>query len=422
MSRRLATAARLVGHRRSASVGEPSPVTIVAFGVGPLGGMEIQLTHLIRGLLARGRQVTLIANHCALDPHPLLTWHRVRAPERPFAAKFLTFGLLASWRIARSGRGLVHTLGAIVLTHADVCTVNHCHHAVRATTSLVLSSRGTPAYRLNARLSGWLSRLAERYAYRPSRTRCAVVASGGLGEELVGHFPRMGTRIEVVPNGVDSGRFRPDDQTRRRRRDELGLGEEELLVLFLGGDWERKGLRPAIEAVAMTHTARLLVVGRGHVPEYEAVARRTGAGDRVHFAGTVEDVFPSIVAADVFLLASVYETWSLPTYEAAACGLPLIATRVHGVAEILADGDNGWFVRRDPAEIAGCLTRLRDDPDLRARMGRRSRERAVASDWEQMVEGYSSLYDRLVPSGQRRSAPGPAEHAEKGAVEGLDAR
>jgi glycosyltransferase involved in cell wall biosynthesis len=368
-----------------------TPVTIVAFAVGPRGGMEAQLTHLVGGLLDCGHPVVLVASQCDVRSHPLLTWRRVPAPARPFPLRYIVFALYGSLQVRRWRRGLVQTFGAVVLNSADITWINHCHAAVRGTCAPALSSQAGRLYRINTRVSGWLARLGERLVYRPSRTCHAVVATPEVREEVTRFFPAMRGRITVIPNGVDANRFRPDPDLRSRTRRQLGLTSE-LCVLFLGGDWPRKGLHLAIEAVARVDQAHLLVVGRGQIDGYFKLARGLGAADRVSFLGSVADVHPPLVASDVFILPSVYETWSLPAYEAAACGLPLLATRVHGVTSLLLDGSNGWFIARDPAEIAHRLRLLWENPHLRLSFGAASRRRAMDFTWDRMVQDFRSLY------------------------------
>lgn len=105
---------------------------------------------------------------------------------------------------------------------------------------------------------------------------------------------------------------------------------------------------------------------------------------------------------DVYVCASHTEGTPNPCLEAAACGLPVVTTRVGNMPEMIRDGENGFFVERDAADIAQKLTRLRDDPGLRNRLGRAARETVVASwDWRRQAAGYEKMF-RSVTSGKRR--------------------
>ena len=142
----------------------------------------------------------------------------------------------------------------------------------------------------------------------------------------------------------------------------------------------------------------LLVVGDGDTTRYRELARRCGAGDRVHFAGTTSEPAPYYAAADAFVLPTAYEAFPLVALEAAAAGLPLLAARVSGVEELIDDGRNGWFVERDAAMIAGRLRTLAADPDLRARMGAAARESTEGYSWNSVVDAYVKLYATLAPT------------------------
>src|SRR5207248_1399513 len=133
---------------------------------------------------------------------------------------------------------------------------------------------------------------------------------------------------------------------------------KELVALFVGSEWERKGLKVAIDALAHAPDWKLLVVGRGNVASYRSHARASGVEPRVVFVGTASDPAPYYCASDAFVLPTSYETFSLVTYEAAATGVPLLVTPVNGVTDLLGDGSNGWFIDRCPEGIAARLRAL----------------------------------------------------------------
>lgn len=372
----------------SAEVG-PLEVTIVANDIGPVGGMERQLRELISGLLDAGHRVTVVSWTCSLPPHPRLRWIRVPGPTRPFALAYPCFLLLASLLVRFRGRGLVHSTGAIVLNRTSVCTVHFCHHAFEELPTASRASRGGLAYRLNAALSRAISRLAERWCYRRGRAERLVGVSEGVVRELHRYFPAMNDRILVIPNGVDTDEFRPADD-----RERAGDGEA-LEALFVGSEWERKGLRVAIESLRDNPGVGLTVIGDGDEHAYRELAEGLGVGNRVTFAGTTPDVAPLYRRAGAFVLPSAYETFSLVTYEAAASGLPLLVTKVNGVEDILRDDVNGWFIDRDPDTLRRRLRSLRDEPRLRERLGAAARESSLEYSWAHVVERYEELYRRL---------------------------
>jgi UDP-glucose:(heptosyl)LPS alpha-1,3-glucosyltransferase len=367
----------------------PRDVTVVANDIGPEGGMERQLTALIGGLLDAGHRVTVIAWTCSLPSHPNLRWVRVPGPSRPFALAYPLFLVLASLLVRLRSRGLVHSTGAIVLNRTEVCTVHFCHHAVADLPSFARTSRSGPLYRLNASVVRAWSRLAERWCYRPGRAGRLVGVSGGVARELREHFPRMRDRIQVIPNGVDTEAFFPAARSRERR--ESGR----LSAVFVGSEWERKGLRLAIEALTGCPDAELTVVGGGDVAAYGEVARRLGVDRRVDFVGKTTDTAAWYQRADLFLLPTAYEAAPLVTYEAAASGLPLLVTAVNGVEDLIRDGENGWFIARKADDIAAHLRQLHANPQLRASMGAAARRDSLEYSWSRVVDRYRDLYAEM---------------------------
>lgn len=391
--------------RQTGAARASEAVTIVAHDVGPVGGMERQLTELIRGLLAAGYTVTVIARSCVVPVHPRLRWLRVPGPARPFPLAYPWFFVVGSWQVWRHRRGIVHTTGAIVVNRADVSTVHLCHHALRETLAQPRALRNSLAYRVSGWLSLRMSLAAERRVYRPGRTGALVAVSAGVARELERQFPQLASTIRVIPNGVDGRRYRPDEAARTDVRADLGLADHDFSALFVGGDWDRKGLIFAIGAVTATPGSQLIVVGAGDVPRYRELAQRMGAGGRVHFVGMRADAERYFAAADAFLLPTAYETFSLVTYEAAAAGLPLLVTRVSGVEDLLVDGRSGWFIERNVTAIAERLAALAASVELRRAMGREARAAAAAFTWEAVVEGYQSLYRHIAEGAAPRVQP-----------------
>jgi glycosyltransferase involved in cell wall biosynthesis len=377
----------------------------VAHHVGGPGGMERQSGRLVLGLLDAGHRVTVVARRCSIAPRENLTVVHVRSPRRPAAIAFPLFFLMASLKIARRRPATLHTTGALVGNRAQVSTVHFCHRAAATRLTGSRASRANPLYRLNTTIASWLSRLAESWCYRPGRTTLLCAVSNGVAAELREHFPASAERIRTVPNGVDSSEFRPDEASRPALRTRLGIANGTPLALFVGGDWERKGLRPAVDALALARDWHLAVAGHGEPTELRARAGASGAASRLHFLGPVAHMPPIYAAADAFVLPTAYEAFPLVCLEAAASGLPLLVTRVNGVEDLLRDGRNGWFVRPDGPEIATRLNELAADADLARRMATEARSAAARFTWEAMVTGYLEIYSELRDRGRRQFQP-----------------
>ena len=353
--------------------------------------MELVLSELIGGLLDDGYRLTVISRTCKVRAHERLRWVHVPGPGRPFPLAYPWFFLVGSLITWRNRSGPVLSTGAIVANRVDWTAVHFCHHATD-TMGLSRLSRRTISYRINAWLSNRLKAVGERFCYCVKRTGGLIGVSRGVSGEVGEHFP--GVPTVTIPNGVSLERFCPDEHKRAEARKRHGLAADELVALFVGSEWERKGLTVAIDALAHAPDWKLLVVGNGSVANYQSHARAIGVEPRVVFVGTASDPAPYYCASDAFVLPTAYETFSLVTYEAAATGVPLLVTPVNGVTDLLVDGRNGWFIDRDPERIAARLRSLGASPQLRAEMGADGRSAAQRFTWRRMVSGYRDVLDR----------------------------
>jgi glycosyltransferase involved in cell wall biosynthesis/GT2 family glycosyltransferase len=374
-------------------------VALVAHDVHDQGGMERALAELIR-LGHRRVHFVVVSRQLAPELRPLVDWRRVPVPARPFPLKFSLFFLMAAGRLLFLRADVVHTMGAIVPSRTHLASVQFCHAAFRGLASGA-PGHSSRARRVNARVSSVLSLAAERWLYRPGRAKALAAVSRGVEAELRRQYPDV--PVVLTPNAVDTDRFRPDPDARRRMRLGGRLGSDEVVALFVGGDWKRKGVAIAIEGFAQAAREcdvplRLWVVGRGDAQRYRRVAEIEGVSDRVTFFGPRSDTERFFQAADLFVFPTLYEAFPLAVLEAAACGLPLVVTAVNGVDELLGDnGDSGIVVQRTPESAAKALVRLADSPGLRAEMGHAARVRAQEFTWPRSVQSILDTYSAFSP-------------------------
>ncbi len=367
-------------------------VTIVAHDVGSVGGMERQLAELILGLRALGYAITVIAYTCELPTSAGVVFHRVPGPRRPLLLSYPWFMLLGSLILARHRRGIVQATGAIVLNSVDVIAVHYCHRV-----GPVQPSRSNWLFRLNAKATGVLVALGERLGFRVNSSAVFACVSEGVAQEMRDSYPRLTSRLVTIHNGVDTDVFAPGlrSQDAQALRSRLGIGRERLVAAFVGSEWARKGLAPAIEALALAPGWDVVVAGDGDRKHYQELADSLGVGEAVHWLGVTSDVQLVYQLADAFVFPSRYETFSLVTFEAAASGLPILAAPVSGVRELIHDGQNGFLIGQEPQLIADRLQALARDPQLRERLGHAARESALDFSWARMVAKHHELYSRL---------------------------
>jgi glycosyltransferase involved in cell wall biosynthesis/GT2 family glycosyltransferase len=368
----------------------PLRVTLVAHDVHDRGGMERALAELIR---RAGPRVAFTVVSGTLAPElrrRVVRWRRVPVPRRPFPLRYLAFHVLGGLLVGRRSGQLVHTCGAIVPNRVDVASVHQCHAGLVAATGRLTPPGLSAPRRFNTALTRVLSLAAERWTYGRPRTRSLAVVSSGLAAEVHAHYPAP--PVVVTPNGVDVHRFVPDPAVRARLRAGQRVPEDATVALFVGGNWEHKGLPLVVDAIGRSARAgldvRLWVVGPGDESRYRGAAGVT-------FFGPRDDVADFYRAADLLVLPTLYETFSLVAHEAAAAGLPVVATPVTGLTELIGRDEAGVLVERTPESVAGALARLAGDPGLGRRLGAEGRRRVAGRTWDAGVDETVALYRRL---------------------------
>ncbi len=232
-------------------------------------------------------------------------------------------------------------------------------------------------------------------------------------------------RLTMVPCGFDSGEFSP--MPRARAREQLGLPQDEFIVLQLGRLVPRKGIDNVIRAIALardllprTARLRLLVVGGdGPVPDetktpeigrLRRIAMECGVSGQVTFTGHRQraELRCHYAASDVFATTPWYEPFGITPLEAMACNIPVLASRVGGLKYSVADGATGFLVPpRDPQALAWRIAELQQNPVLSAALGYAGGRRARAMfTWDRVVDSLLDVYAavRQPRPGARRGA------------------
>ena len=398
------------------------------------GGQGVYVRALSRELVALGHAVEVFSGppYPVLDPGPSLTevpsldLYREPDPFRlPRLREFrspvdvLEFALMCtaafpepltfSLRVAGVLRGraadfdVVHdnqTLGTGLLTlqRAGFPVVATVHHPITEDRRHDLAA--APTWRKRLTTHRWYSFL--RMQTRVVRRLPALLTvSENSATDIVRDFGVPAERITVVPVGVETDVFRPPTTPRVPGR----------IVATASADVPLKGLVPLLEAVAKLRTERdveLVVVGRPRPGGAAASAiDRLGLADAVRFVSGISeaalvDLFGS---AQVAVVPSLYEGFSLPAVEAMACATPLVATTAGALPEVVGpDGVSALHVPPgDPEALAASVARLLDDPELAARLGAAGRARVVERfTWravaEQTVAWYRAVLADPVPA------------------------
>jgi UDP-glucose:(heptosyl)LPS alpha-1,3-glucosyltransferase len=221
------------------------------------------------------------------------------------------------------------------------------------------------------------------------------------------HYPVSSDDIAVIYNPIDLKKFHPSNRENYRFgiRTEYGLSEKDVVVLFVGSGFERKGVKYLIEAAEMLDEhVTVMVVGKGSPEKLRSIIRK----QRVIFCGPQKHIEQYYAAADFFVFPTLYEPFGNVHLEALASGLPVITTLNSGASEIIEDGKSGFIVSEpeNTEAIAEGMARLLDR-DARDQMSHEARRVAEKFTFERHVAEIMNLYSDIMKDKRmfQRSTP-----------------
>lgn len=356
------------------------------------GGLERYTVTLARALASAGHAVHIFAHRW--EPEPGLTFHKVMRLRLSSPVKNLSFALSADRMLSRQRFDVIQSMDRIwsqdIFRASDGINPIQMREGYPNPLIRKLKSMGPRRQVLT---------LLEKRIFERGGARYIMVNSRLIKNQILDHYLVDADRIAVIRNSVDTARFHPglktDDGPAVRR--ENGIDPAEILLLFVGHDFKRKGLTLVLRAVAkLSHPdVRLVVVGNDKAALYLRLAAELGIGDRVWFAGERKNMAAWYAAADLLVLPSRYDAFANVCLEAMACGTPVITTRTNGASEIIAPGETGWVL--ESWETAELAERLKDSlsPDFRSRSGESAAKAAGRFTMEAHLSALMDLYDRV---------------------------
>ena len=308
----------------------------------------------------------------------------LRPPSLGGAWRTWAFARAVERHVASAAYDVVFSLGR-TWTHDVIRLGGGCH-----STYLELNRNGGARRR-----RGWLDRLRdrvvldiERRGLAPGAYAAVVTNSRMVKKDVMQRHAVPEDRVTVIYNGVDLQRFHPE---RRRQgavlRRDCGFADGDLVVLFLGTGYSRKGLAPLLEVfpafLRVCPRARLLVVGydsqRRH---FERQAERNGIAAAVRFLGGRRDAEACFGASDIYALPTRYDPFANSTLEALACGLPVVTTSANGASELIDPGRHGSVIAA-PAAAEALYRELVFWSDAERRSGAARESRLLAERFPQ---------------------------------------
>ncbi len=381
-------------------------VVILACGYDAPGGMEGQARSLAHALAGLGVPVTYVTTLSSDTQAPLretrglVTIFRLPVPRAVDWRTTLELLELFCLTVVRARRARLNLIYAV-------------HHETGAIASRVGQALELPVV-VKLACSGVFgdANLTLRNPDGPRilqalrRATRVVAITDDIAQEARRELLIPGERIVRLPNGVDLRRFRPRP----------GGTVADLRVVFVGRLSAQKRVDVLLEAFARLpqDDVGLLLVGDGPArASLEAQARALGIAGRVQFRGLVSDPLPELRNARVFVLPSIAEGASNALLEALATGVPCVATRLPGTAELVRDGEHALLVPpADVEALSAALARVLGDPDLARRLSEAGRQRAAEFGLESVARRHLDLFHALAAPLDRdptRPALGPPE-------------
>jgi UDP-glucose:(heptosyl)LPS alpha-1,3-glucosyltransferase len=325
-------------------------VAIISFRTFKHGGVERYAFELVNSLADRA-EVHLFTHECADGLRAEV--HKIPAVGKKDLFSVNSFMVFLKKRIKQESFDIVHTMGPLYLT-PDVVTAHICQkRLLRDTKSLFgdfsLIKKSYWAFR---------SRIASSFQKKSfTNAKCVIAVSSILANELQEEYDIHDVRV-LYP-GISREFFDVYDPVKKKTsRDAIGVDRNKFVILFVGGQWERKGLGFLIEAMKHLQEGTLLmIVGNGDEEKFRALARAHGVEAKIVFQGFRKDIVSCYLAADVLVLPSLYEPFGYPVLEAMAMGLPVIASRDVGAAEIITEAETG-FVIEDAQDTIALASRI----------------------------------------------------------------
>jgi len=356
----------------------------------------------IAAAAAAGYEVSVVANACDdafLRRLGLSTVFYSVAIVRPIAPWQDFLALLSLFRLFHAGRfDIVHSVspkaGLLAMLAARMAGIPHCIHTF--TGQIWVTQSG---------LKRWFLKQAD--CLLAALTTRALVDSPSQREFLIVEGVVKADRTEVIGGGaicgVDGEYFRPDPDTRSAVRGVLDIPYEVPVLLFLGRLNRDKGVLDLAKAFARLAEkdadVRLLYVGPdegGMASKITGICSNVRA--RVHFVDYTASPERFMAAADIFCLPSYREGFGMVIIEAAAAGLPAVASRIYGITDAVVDGLTGLLHQTgDVDAIVQHVSGLLSNPERCREMGARARERALADfSRAELSRGLLAFYERIL--------------------------
>lgn len=208
--------------------------------------------------------------------------------------------------------------------------------------------------------------------------------------------------VEVIHHGVNEQEFKPTIlEKKNEQKRKLGFNEKDVLMIFVGYEYKRKGLIHIINIFGnLPKHVKLLIVGNDplNIKYYENHVLKSGLQNQIKFLGNHPDIYCLYSASDIFVFPTLMDAFGLVIIEAMSSGLPIITTSTAGASEIMSHGNNG-FILSVPFKEETLLSYLKEiinDDNVRNQMSINSRKLALKKTWEIVAIKYEKYFENIL--------------------------
>ncbi len=356
------------------------------------GGLERYTISLSRELLRRGHEVHVLANRRQEEPG--IFFHHIPMLRFSSPVKNLSFAYFSRKILIEHRFDVVQSMERVM--DQDIFRASDGINPIQ------MSERyPNPVVRNVKALGPRRQALTylEKRIFEGNGCRYVMTNSRLVKNQILDHYRISPSRICVIYNSVDHERFHPSVREKHRKavRTELGMQDNDMLLLFVGNDFKRKGLPLLVQSLNRLQNPhlKLVVVGHDRTGNHQKHTAKNRLGDRIFFLGSQTRIEKYYGAADLLILPTRYDAFANVCLEAMACGIPVITTRTNGAGEIIDNGIHGYVLESwEPEELASKIDRCTSDANL-SEMGRHAFDRAAAFTGDRYMSELMALYDRV---------------------------
>lgn len=377
------------------SVQQKRKIAVIIPKYGLTGGAERFVASLTEQLTLNPTYAIHVFANKWISNSEKITFHHIPVI---FFPRFLTT-LSFAWFVDRALRlgqyDIVHTHDRIL--YADLFTMHGVPHRFWIHT---IRGKRMSFY---DKITAWV----EKKLVTDPTCKFLLPVSTLAQEQYQQEFPETRDRLRVVHPGIDLMRFTQSHKevTRSRIRGQFNIEPSAFVILFVGMNFELKGLDPLISAVAEVirkkpahaQQIKLLVVGKGNQDRYRKIAENHGIQNTVIFAGVQnEGIEQFYAAADIYALLSGFDTFGMTVLEAMASQLPVIISHTVGAKDLVTEGVNGYVVEKNNiTDISDRIIALLN-PEQRLKMGQAARRVAKRRSWTNMAMELTEIYESIL--------------------------